>query len=206
MNKILCKTSIVLLILIFAAGCKNPFSTRESEPPIGTSGTWEVPTEPRIVVANLLAAYNERNISNYRRCLSDSFAFSAYEDSVEAEQNGDGSLFYDWDVNVEESVTRRIFQSFPQGSDSSYLSLMIDLSSNEFDEEDDSTAMLIREYTLSFVTNGESTVDTTIAVGEAMFYMSRSSIEGWAIDLWIDRPDPRESGSISWADFKVQFR
>lgn len=198
------KIILLLLAVQFAAGCKNPFSHRDSENPLGNSGTWEVPTEPEIVVSNLLYSYNERNINNFRQCLTDSFRFSAYEDSVEAEQRGQGHLFQDWDIGVEESVTRRIFQSFPAGSDSTYMRLFIDPNPNQFDQQTDSTAVLVRAYSLSFIPTAADAEDTLTAIGEATFKMSRSSLAGWAIDLWKDRPV--EGNELNWADFKALFR
>ena len=196
--------TITIAVFLIICGCTNPFSHRKSDEPIGSSGTWEVPSEPRVVISNLLYAYNERNINNFRHCISDSFIFSAYEDSIEAEQRGAGWKFHGWDADVEESVTRRIFLSFPLGSDSSYMQLSIDLSSNPYDEENDSTATLVRAYTLLFVPAGTETEDTTLAGGEATFRMSRSSLAGWVIDTWSDRPE--DTYKIDWADFKALFR
>ncbi|MBD3232787.1 MAG: hypothetical protein GF315_03580 [candidate division Zixibacteria bacterium] len=199
------QTIILLLIfLLFITGCKNPFSHRSSDDPVGTSGTWDFPAAPEIVISNLLFSYNERNINNFRRCLSDSFMFSAYEDSIEAEQNGEGFLFHGWDVDTEESVTRRIFQAFPAGSDSVQMTLLIDLSSNPIDEIDDSTATLVRTYTLTAVDFTSDVADTLGAEGEATFKMSWSNLEGWSIYLWSDRA--AKDVDFNWADFKALFR
>jgi len=197
---------VVILIFLICGitACKNPFSHRNSEDPVGSSGTFEFPTTPTVVITNLLFAYNERNINNFRQCFSDSFKFSAYEDSIEAEQRGQGYIFHNWDITVEEAVTRSIFQSFPSGLDSSYMRINIDLSSNEFDEETDSTATLLRSYEIAFIIQGDETADTTFAVGESMFKMSRSHLAGWIIDVWSDRPD--EKFELDWADFKALFR
>jgi len=186
------------------AGCKNPFTHRSSEPPTGLSGTWEVPSMPRVVISNLLFAYSERNINNFRRCLSDSFFFSAYEDSIEAEQNGQGWIYQNWDVDVEAAVTRRMFQNYPSGSDSASMNLVIDLSYNPIDQENDSTAVLVRAYSLMIVHYGALATDTVMAVGEATFAMSRSSLEGWSIDIWSDRADL--DFDFDWAKFKALFR
>lgn len=195
---------LILSLSAVLLSCKNPFSHRSSEPPIGSSGTYEVPSTPQIVLTNLLYAYNEKNINNFRKCLSDSFIFSAYEDSVEAEQRGEGWVFYDWNADVEEAITRRIFQSYPLNSDSTEMSLIIDLSSNPLDQENDSTATLIRTYNLLIINFTEETAETTTAIGESSFNLSRSSLIGWSIDLWSDRPD--ENNDFDWADFKALYR
>jgi hypothetical protein len=64
--------------------------------------------------------------------------------------------------------------------------------------------MLVRAYSLMIVHYGAQATDTVMAVGEATFAMSRSSLEGWSIDVWSDRADLEFD--FDWAKFKALFR
>ena len=104
---------IVLIASLGLGGClKNPFDTREAQEPAGSSGTWDTPATPEQVLINMIFAYNEKNIQNYQLCFGSDFIFSATEDSIEAEAQGNGYLFRGWDKSVEVSATENLFSSF----------------------------------------------------------------------------------------------
>ena len=103
----------ILILTAIVTGClKNPYDTRDSQEPAGTSGTWETPATPEVALTNLIFAYNEKNIQNYQSCLADEFVFSAPEDSIDAEAQGNGFLFRDWNKEVEVSTAEKIFSTF----------------------------------------------------------------------------------------------
>ncbi|UCB51805.1 MAG: hypothetical protein JSV10_07405 [Candidatus Zixiibacteriota bacterium] len=199
----------VLLSLLLAAyccvsGCKNPFRTRSSPPPELREGTWETPALPETVIENLLNAYRERVIDNFAECLSDSFRFSAPEDSIDAANYGLPWLFEGWDRDVEIRVTDNIFKTVRQNPDSSDYDLYLHLTSPNRDEENDTLAVLYRDYELYVYNLKAFPPETTLAKGTAAFHMRQSSLNWWSIYFWSDIP--AAAGEDDWADFKAAFR
>ena len=187
----------VILILIIFSGCKNPFKTRSSPPPSGEAGTWNTPSKPEIVLENLMNSYNEKIIENFNQCLSDTFVFSAPEDSIEREV-----LFSNWNGNVEKRVTTNIFNLTKQYPDSVDFILSIDFDNIIKDEITDSTEVLSVNYTLSIL-RYKPEYETKKAEGVSTFHLKETGLSWWAIYFWEDRP---KSSDYNWADFKAEYR
>ena len=195
---------IILSLALIIAGClKNPFDSREGDDPAGSSGTWETPATPEMVLTNLVFAYNETNIQNYQLCFADSFVFSASEDSIEAEAEGNGHLFRYWDKAVEISATENLFSTIT--AENNRMTLTLSPSPDIADSViGDSAAVLYRNYTLRVVTIDSENVDTTIIEGLASFSSSRTIFNWWSIYYWKEMPYP--GTDISWAEFKAEYR
>jgi hypothetical protein len=207
-RKILGRELLLLLLwsLVFSfylQGCKNPFKTRKSPPPIITEGTWDTPYLPKIVIENLLHAYNEKIIGNFILCLCDSFRFSAPEDSIDAFNRGRPELFANWDRSTEVNVTNSIFTTFRQNVDSISYVLSFDPSPPVPDDVSDTVAVLLRNYQLFIFNLKSAPPETTLAKGTATFHMRQTSFNWWSIYFWSDIPDV--SGD-DWGDFKAEFR
>ncbi|MCK4404153.1 MAG: hypothetical protein KAW02_03595 [candidate division Zixibacteria bacterium] len=185
------------------SGCKNPFKTRNSPPPVISEGTWETPALPEIVIQNLFYAYNEKIIGNFILCLCDSFGFSAPEDSIDAVNDGRYELFARWDRSVEISVTTSIFNKSRQNPDS-FDYVVSFLSTHPPDEVGDTLAVLSRDYELFIFDLKAVPPETTLAKGTATFHMRQTSFSWWSIYFWNDIP--AEAGKDDWGDFKAQFR
>jgi hypothetical protein len=199
------KTGLLLILsaVVLFGGCfKDPLSTRGTEDPYGSSGTWETPQSPEVTVNNLLFAYNEMIISNYQLCFSDSFIYSSPEDSIDAVNNGWGDLFTDWNKAAEISVANNIFSTF-SGSDSIDLILTMSPAEDYTDQIEDSTAILHRDYNLVIITANEDTSSTTAYSGRAVFHLWEEQLNWWTIYLWEDIPADTED---DWGDFKALFR
>ncbi len=181
---------------------KNPVSTRDTQPPYGTSGTWDTPQSPEVTINNLLYAYNELIISNYQLCFSDSFVYSSPVDSIDAVNDGRADLFAGWNKTVEIGVANNIFSTF---SNSDTLSLILTLSqAEEFsDIIEDSTAVLNRRYDLVVITATDDTSFTTSYAGIAVFHLWEEQLNWWTIKLWEDIPGVSND---DWGDFKANFR
>jgi hypothetical protein len=192
----------VLLGQLHLSGCKNPFKTRYSPPPIVSEGTWETPARPDIVIQNLFYAYNEKIMGNFIQCLCDSFGFSAPEDSMYAVNQGRADLFAHWDRSVEISVTTGIFNTFRQNPDSFSLSFRSTLPVP--DQVGETLAVLSRDYELYIFDLETTPPDTSLAKGTATFYMKQTSLNWWSIYFWSDIP--AAAGKPDWADFKARFR
>lgn len=143
-----CLCSFILWGYFCFCSCKNPFKTRKSPPPVFIEGTWETPSEPRMVIQNLFYAYNEKIIVNFTQCLSDFFNFSAPEDSIDAVNQGRVDLFSQWDKTAEISVTTGIFNIVRQNPDSIDIILSFHSTPPVPDDISDSTAVLSRDYEL----------------------------------------------------------
>jgi hypothetical protein len=189
------------LVAVAFSCVKNPFSTRDTEPPQGQIGTWETPQSPDVVIRNLLFAYNEMVIINYERCFSDSFAFSAPEDSIDAANGGRPDLFSDWGKAIEVGTATNIFATF-SGADS--LSLFLNFAPSSPDLIEDSTAILYRNYTLRILSGHGGSVDTLIAGGTATFHLMQEQLNWWTIRWWEDKPI--QAGIYDWGDFKAEYR
>jgi hypothetical protein len=196
--------SVCLLSLLCFPGCKNPFRTRSSPPPVTeTEGTWKTPSEPMDVIENLLNAYNEMVISNFDRCLCDSFKFSAPEDSIAAVQDNREELFANWDKNAEVRVTAKIFSTFRQNPDSMSYVLFFNSTIPTPDDITDSTAVLLRDYEI-LIFDLRADPSQKYAKGTATFHMQQTSLNWWCILFWSDIP--AEGGGFDWGDFKAQSR
>ncbi len=194
------KTSVIYLFILMAACAKNPFSTRGTQDPYGSAGTWETPQSPGVTVQNLLFAYNEMVISNYQLCFSDSFLFSSPEDSIDAVNDGRGDLFADWDKQVEVGVANNLFSTY---SAKDTLDMFLTLTSAE-DYSDiigDTSAVLYRSYNLILIVSAS---DTVMAGGLATFHLFQEQLNWWTIYLWEDIP--AVSGEIDWGDIKAEYR
>lgn len=199
------RASVWAISLLCLLGCKDPFRTRESPPPATeTEGTWKTPSEPDDVIENLLYAYNEMVISNFDRCLCDSFRFSAPEDSVKAVQDNRDELFADWERNVEVSVTANMFTVFRQNTDSVSLVLLFEPVPPLPDDISDTSAVLLRDYELHVFDMKAVPAETTLAKGTATFHLQQTSLSWWCICFWGDIPEV--AGGYDWGDFKAQFK
>jgi len=194
---------IILIILVAVSGClKNPFDTRGGQQPAGATGSWETPATPEVMITNLMYAYNEKNIQNYQDCFDSGFVFSAFEDSIEAEAQGNGYLFQFWDKAVEITTTENIFTTFSQNGN--YLDLTMSISSDNPDNIGDTLAVLYRNYTLTIIKSDSLQIDTTEAEGLASFTLNQSSLNLWTIYLWEEIPSGRSG--YDWGDFKAEYR
>lgn len=193
---------VILALGVAVSGCiKNPFSTRDSQQPVGTSGTWETPASSETVIRNLMFAYNEKIIQNFQSCLAENFVFSAPEDSIEAEAQGNGYIYYNWNKKVEVSTTENIFSTFSAGGN--HLDLILIESTDYPDSIGDTTAVLYRDYTL-IIRNDSLSPDTTVAEGLATFRLNQTLFNWWSIYFWQDLPSPLSK--YSWGDFKAEYR
>lgn len=203
MNRRCIKYAALCLCILTAACAKNPFSTRDTEDPYGSAGTWETPQSPSVVLQNLFFAYNEMVISNYELCFSDSFLFSSPEDSIDAVNDGRGDLFVDWNKQVEVGVANNIFSTF---SASDTLDLFLTLTSAEdyIDIIEDTSAVLYRSYSLVLINTSSDGADTVTAGGLATFQLYQEQLNWWTIYLWEDIP--AVSGETDWGDIKAEYR
>jgi hypothetical protein len=193
---------ILFIGMLIFSGCKNPFKTRTSPAPSGPRGTWNPPITPETVIQNLYNAYTEKIIDNYVMCFSDSFVFSAPEDSQEAIGQGQPERFWSWNLAVERNVTFGIFNLY--SSSSKRYVLILDKNPNQPDVKGDTSAILYRDYLIYLYDYSQTEPLVGVVRGSSTFYLRQSAYDFWIIYFWVDRP--LLTGEYDWAKFKSQFR
>lgn len=106
---------LLIIILFIIVDCKNPFATREPEPPSGNKSSWRLPTDPLIVLENMKSAFREKNVENYMKCLVDSNnVFRFLPNEYEAANNA--GIFEQWNLSCEQGYINKLFTSIPDDS------------------------------------------------------------------------------------------
>jgi len=188
----------VAAITILALGCTNPFSGRDSEAPTENTGTFLTPIDPKFVLVNLEASYNEKIITNYASCLDTTLFFSY--DFLIIGADLDSGWSYDTDIQLTENLFN-IFR-FEQSSMSMNLELKPIL--NLPDNVEDTAAVLYREYALTTIIESSTGRDTVIYRGTSEFHVLQSSTNLWSIVRWRDQHASTED--TAWCDFKNGYR
>jgi hypothetical protein len=185
----------LLLLLLFLAGCDNPFATRSAEPPSVRRGTWEEPIFYDAVLRNLSNAYQEQIIDNFTDSISEDFRFTP-DPEDEAQNPG---IFDEWGVEQERDVTVSIFSS---GMGSFIDLALVDTTMEVTIYPSGDTVRAEVIYQLS-VDQDQVEAPQNMA-GRAIFFVSETSGGVWKVYLWedskADYPD-----SSSWGELKAAF-
>lgn len=194
---------IFIILAVSVTAClKNPFATRNAQEPAGSSGTWETPATPEVVLVNFMFAISEMNIQNYQLCFSDEFSFSSTQDSIEAEGEGNGYLYRYWDKAAEVSSTENMFASF--SAEDRRIDLILSPSTDYPDSIGDSLAVMYRDYIVRIIDVDSLSADTSLIEGLASFSASRSMFNWWSLYLW--SVIPVNGSEYNWADLKAEYR
>ncbi|UCE04522.1 MAG: hypothetical protein JSW07_12915 [bacterium] len=190
---------ILILILIVFNACKNPFATREAEPPSEARTSWQFPTDPIIVLQNMKVAIEEKNVENYMKCLVDSInLFQFTPDQYEASNNA--GIFEQWTLAHEQSYINKAFTSIPD--DSTRTLKFSNIQRNEFPD----SALIRADYTLELHhILGQSY--PIAGIGQLDFWFIRRS-GYWMITQWLDfetRVDTTAARFPSWSTIKASF-
>ena len=194
---------ITLILLVFTAlmlnSCKNPFATREAEPPTEGRTSWQFPTDPILVLQNMKVAIKEKNVENYMKCLVDSMKlFQFTPDQYEASNNA--GVFDQWTLAHEQSYINKAFTSIPDDSTRS-----LNFSNIQRSEFPDS-ALIRANYTLEM----HHILDQKYPVmgrGQVDFWLIRRN-GYWMISRWIDFETIIDSTATrvpSWSTLKANY-
>ncbi len=180
-------------LALAAVGC-DLFATREPEMSSGEGSQWERPTSPEIIVDNLEVAFENAIFNDYRRALTDDFAFEPDEsdrfDMDTTERPGE-EVYEGWDRDVELTTAETIALA----SDSLFVTLV------QFDDIDvDGKRRLKYDYTLEVFSSGE----VSAHVGEAWFLIRQEANGDWFIEAWQDVR--AAEGGTSWGFLKGASR
>jgi hypothetical protein len=189
----------IILTALFVASCaKNPFSTRDSEPPTAAAGTFITPTTPQIVLENLRLCYSELVIGNFAQSLDSDFVFKY--DFLPGVQADSG-----WGFKQELNLTEKMFNDFGVTKSERSLRVIFSAQPEQPEQPDvilDSTATLVRSYTVTVADSSGQKIGSY--QGVARFEMIESAFNFWAIRSWADLHLNLEI--LSWAELKNAYR
>lgn len=190
------RIAFIILIALSVTSCaKNPFSTRDSETPTAAAGTFITPTTPQIVLENLRFCYSELVIGNFAQSLDSDFVFTY--DFLQGAQADSG-----WGFKEELNLTEKMFNDFSATKSERSLRVTFVAQPEQPDVVLDSTATLVRSYT---VIVADSSGQTSISYeGIVRFEMIESTFNFWAIRGWSDLH--LNLDSRSWAELKNAYR
>lgn len=187
------------LILIVAAGCENPFTTRVPEPPEQNNSNFISPSIPEIVFVNLQITVKDRNVENYMRSFVDTtrsdkrFTFVP-DQGVAANRPG---TFTDWSFHDERRYLNRVFQATPSDS----------IRNLNFEEvqRDERTAMAIftQDYEIIIHHTRQSENIPVVFRGQSKFWLEVNNAGDWAIYKWEDFNNGQDP---SWSELKALFQ
>jgi hypothetical protein len=190
---------LIILIPIILNSCKNPFATREAEPPTEGRTSWQLPTDPMIVLQNMKSAIVEKNVENYMKCLVDSInLFHFTPDQYQASTNA--GIFEQWSLAHEQSYINKAFTSIPD--DSARSLNFTNIQRNEFPD----SALIRADYTIELHHILASTYPI-IGKGQVDFVFIRR-YGYWMISRWSDfetKLDPTATRVPSWSTIKASF-
>ncbi len=190
------KLVLVAIVSLLAASCaKNPFSTRDSEPPTAAAGTFITPTTPQIVLENLRLCYSELVIGNFLQSLDSDFVFTY--DFLQGAQVDSG-----WGFGQELNLTEKMFNDFSATKGERSMRVTFTAQADQPDIILDSTATLVRSYTVIIADSSGQT--SSSYEGVARFEIVESSFNFWAIRTWADLH--LDLGTPSWAELKNAYR
>lgn len=188
----------ILTLLGIVNGCKNPFATREPEPPTAGRTSWQLPTDPIIVLENMKNAIKEKNVENYMKCLVDSMALFRFIPG-EFEASTNPGIFENWNLLQEQSYINKAFASVPDDSARSLAFSHIQRS--EFPD----SALIRADYSLK-LNHILSTSIPRMGKGQTDFWFIRRN-GYWVIHRWIDYETKSDTTYRipSWSTIKANF-
>jgi hypothetical protein len=184
---------ISLLITVFSLASCDLFETRDAETPDQPRSNFEQAIEPEIVLSNLVYSLQDRNVSNYIACFSDSSysgkSFTFSPSAGAASQYPE--LVNDWDKNSEEQYFNNLTTRIPDDAQ-----ITLTFTNDSYNQLGDS-AIFTATYTLN-VPQNENSIPTNYS-GEMRLSLIRDSRSLWSIYYWLDIKKDENS---SWSELK----
>jgi ketosteroid isomerase-like protein len=187
------KVLFPLLLILAAAACHNPFSTRTPEEPPEGGAVILPPTSPERVLHNLEEAVKAGSIQDYLDVFSDDFRFAPDPgDSLAYEQYFQSR----WTKEREGDFALNFFQQAQLDS-----TFAFDLFTYAESRYDSSERMYKYHYSLSF---GKQGGDETKAWGIAWLFFRENSEGKWSIYLWADQRSL--ASAPTWGVLRAQYQ
>ena len=193
------RVGFAALIFVIAAGCVNPFTTRETEQPKAGTTNFITPSIPEVVFSNLESAFGESNVENYIRSFVDTtrsdkrFTFVP-DQGVAATQPG---TFSGWNLEDERRYLNRVFQATPPDSGRSLIFTLMNR------DEGTTTASFTQEYEFIVRHTRQSESIPVVFKGQSKFLLEVNDTGDWAIYKWEDFSNGQDP---SWSELKALFQ
>jgi hypothetical protein len=176
-------------------GC-GIFEPREPEEPTQSGLNFIPPTDPGIVITNLQAAVDQKNIANYMNCFTDPerqggpFVFlPSAEGSAQY-----GPVLNEWTRSKEEGYFRNLIAQSPPDA---FSNLLLNLTSSVVSAD---SVVYEFEYTFTFQHADPGFPQT--AKGRLQFTIGVDNSNFWTIFRWIDY---KTTDGPTWSLFKGKF-
>ncbi len=197
MPRIVIHTVLYLVCLVVLISC-DLFEPRTPEEPTAARGNFIPPTEPELVIDNLINAIRERNAQHYVQCFVDptihDIEFEFYPTQRALNQFGS---FDGWTVQDERSYLENLIANVPDNA-----TLTLSLHDGRFEGQTASEAI----YTASYRLTAEHTNDGFqhyVFEGTLQFDMFADQSSNWVIFRWEDRAFEEQR---SWSELKGAFK
>ncbi|NIR52552.1 hypothetical protein GWN42_17195 [candidate division KSB1 bacterium] len=189
---------MILLLFGVFAGCENPFTTRQPEPPTNPSN-FIPPSTPDIVFINLRIAFEERNVENYIRSFVDTTrsenTFIFVPDRGVAAANP--GTFQNWQLLDERRYVTQLLQVTP--ADSIHTLRFVEEQRNE----GATTATFTQNYELILHHQRQNENIPIEYRGQSQFSLEKNESGDWVIYRWEDFTNGEDP---PWSELKVLFQ
>jgi hypothetical protein len=166
---------VIGIVLSFGVISCDLFKTRTPQEPTQVSSNYVPPTDPEIVMQNMINAFAEKNTINYLHSFSDvSFVFEATANA----RSTYGSVLLPWDKKSEGDYFENVKIRLQQNSN-----VTLTFGTPTITYFVDST-QIETEYQLT-VPHTEASTATTF-IGRAQFLFVRDQSAHWSIRRWLD--------------------
>lgn len=185
------KNIIILLGLLLLTAC-DIFETRDAEDPEESRSNYTTPSEPEILIQNLIYSFSDKDADNYVKSFTDPafsnkvFFFLPTSSALQTWSN----LWIDWNVDKEFQYFQNLVTAAPED-------LPVTLSfTNEIYSPLGDSLNYTSEY---FISVPQLNAEPLNYRGNIKFGMVRDMRDTWAIYFWQDNAI---SESQSWSDLK----
>jgi len=185
------KTFILIFFLIPLTAC-DIFNTRDAEDPEESRSNYTIPSEPEILIQNLINSFSDKDANNYVKSFTDPafsnkvFFFLPTSSALQTFSN----IWTDWNVDKEFQYFQNLITAAPED-----LPITLMFTNPDFNQLGDSLDY-IAEYFISIPQLNEAPLNYR---GNINLSMVRDMRDTWAIYFWQDNAI---SDSQSWSDLK----
>jgi len=185
------KKFIVIFVLLSLTAC-DIFETRDAEDPEESRSNYTTPSEPEILIQNLINSFSDKDADNYVKSFTDPafsnkvFFFLPTSSALQTWSN----IWTDWNVDKEFQYFQNLITVAPEE-----LPITLIFKSEDYNHLGDSL-IYIAQYFISIPQLNDEPINYE---GNIKFSMVRDMRDTWAIYFWQDHAI---SESQSWSDLK----
>jgi len=182
---------IIISVLLSLTAC-DIFNTRDAEDPEESRSNYTIPSEPEILIQNLINSFSDKDADNYVKSFTDpafsnkDFFFLPTSSALQTWSN----IWTDWNVDAEFQYFQNLITAAPED-----LPVILSFTSEIYSRLGDSL-----NYNAVYSLNvPQLNAEPINYSGNIKFGMVRDMRDTWAIYFWQDNAI---SQSQSWSDLK----